>query len=339
MLSLIITAAIFITPSHTFNHPFSSFSRSSIIQNTCDDHKVLSRTTVRGKFDCGAACGQDADCQRYLYCANNARCMLYLDGTDCIMNGDSTGCYCYSKAFGYTGTSITCPLGYYGNNCEFLYKDCHEAWENGVNIDGKFALMTIQPNASSKPFEVTCLLEYDGGSTVILFRTSICKHENFNRTMAEYEHGFGSVPLNRWIGLTKLRAIINYRTPDFEFRLHVLLFNTAWLPCSSFYLGFEVDNKLSKYSLDIAYKGDIPCGDSLTDLVGNPFSTYDSDHTGSNKCAQRFGGGWWFGNTPNCTKSFLTGTMDGSRVDNFWLDNLSGECLKKSVVFLMPYPN
>ncbi|KAK6168041.1 hypothetical protein SNE40_021946 [Patella caerulea] len=335
LIQLLLTGTL-ITKSTSSTDTYSMFKKSNILQNPTDDDRDLRTTTGRGKYDCSAACGLDTDCRRFLYCSNSARCTLYRDGTDCIKKGDSAGCYCYKKTIGYKSGTVTCPLGYYGETCQNIFADCQEAYDSGLTIYGEQAAMTIQPSTSPNPFEVMCTIYSGGGKTAMLVRNSEWQYENFNRTWAEYEHGFGNVRLNHWVGLKNILAFSKNRPYQrIEFHVH----KSDWSLCVTEYNYFRLGEQSDNYYFRVSYAGNAHCGflDQAMVDQNNQFSTYDADYTGSNRCGQRFGGGWWFDDTLNCTTSFLTGTMDGSGVDNFWLDILAGEVLKKSTMFLQPF--
>ncbi|ESP04210.1 hypothetical protein LOTGIDRAFT_59037, partial [Lottia gigantea] len=116
----------------------------------------------------------------------------------------------------------------------------------------------------------------------------------FNRTLAEYETGFGAVYLNRWIGFNHILAILN--NPHSSFTLKVQLLDINWVNCENRYTNFEIGDKTTNYVLSLN-ADTANCGESITgtpNLNGRPFSTYDVDFTGVHECALNYGGGWWF---------------------------------------------
>ncbi|KAK6174258.1 hypothetical protein SNE40_017570 [Patella caerulea] len=280
-------------------------------------------------MDCATACTENADCKRYLYCSSNSSCNLYQDGRDCVMSGDTTGCSCYTQNIRCEDADCTCPLGKYGGDCQDIISDCIEGFHKGLRSTND-VLTTIKPLASPDSFEVLCTFD-DGGWTGILGRNKDSLHENFNRTLEEYEEGFGNIAFNKWLGLKQILHLLD--NPSSTYSLRVVLVQPNSSTCVSQYTNFVVGNKSTSYRLYISgYTGVGICGDSLTgtiNLNNNPFSTYDVDYTGNLECAQRFGGGWWYGSHVDCTSSLLTGSMNGSRTDNFWNESLSGSALNQ----------
>ncbi|KAK6169645.1 hypothetical protein SNE40_020648 [Patella caerulea] len=103
-------------------HPFSGFSETSIITDKCLTKSLLS-TTTRSRIDCGASCSADPECRRYVFCSSDSTCKLYQQGTDCIVDGYSSSCTCYRKNIGRNvNATITCPMGYYGDDCQTVVK-------------------------------------------------------------------------------------------------------------------------------------------------------------------------------------------------------------------------
>ncbi|KAK6169635.1 hypothetical protein SNE40_020638 [Patella caerulea] len=317
-------------------YPSADYSETRIISETCEEDFLLSNTT-RSKLDCGNTCGENPECRRFSFCSSDSTCKLYQHGTDCIMSGDSTSCTCYRKNTGQNGDgSTTCPVGYYGNNCQHVVEDCKDAFNKNIqsNFEHQDILTYIKPVIAEKPFEVMCELRFDGGMK-LLNRKYWCSDVNFNRSMTEYEQGFGNIVGNYWIGFNSLITVMY--SGSAVYTLQVMLFKADWSPCMIYYGGFQI-NSSSGYSFTssfITHNSDVDnCGDSMTgsmNLAGNPFSTYDVDHTGTNKCASRLGGGWWFEDSHNCTRSFLTGLPSNM----FWLDDLEEEVLSTAWINLL----
>ncbi|XP_050389865.2 angiopoietin-related protein 7 [Patella vulgata] len=318
------------------SHRFASYSKSDVVINTCDPSTFLETIFVSRKMDCAQACTENISCKRYFYCKLDSSCRLYQDGKDCAMSGDTTGCSCYIKNIGCENSGCTCPLGYYGDRCQDTITDCTEGFQKGLNSTND-VLTNIKPVTSPNSFEVLCTF-VDGGWTGILNRNKYCSSENFNRTLAEYEEGFGNVASNKWLGLQNVLYLLD--NPNSTYTLGVHLYKSNASMCISNYYNFTIGNKSTSYKLDIGGYTDveIPCGDSLTGFINlnnNPFSTYDADDTGDLECPKRFGGGWWYGSHFGCTSGFLTGTMDGSGIDNYWNENMSDVSLTQIYLKLL----
>ncbi|KAK6169546.1 hypothetical protein SNE40_020581 [Patella caerulea] len=308
----------------------SLFSKTAIIINTCARDYLLQEIKVEHRLRCSMACSQDADCRRYLYCKSDLSCKTYLDGTDCVLSDNSGKCSCYRKKIGCYKGKCTCPLGYYGNNCQNIIKDCREGFHRNITL-GNTKKVYIQPG--STPFEIICNFALNGNMQ-ILRRDVTCLHENFNRTMDEYKTGFGNVSRNMWIGLERLKEILSL--PSSEFRLVLSALRSDKSKCRSHFTEFQLGNVSTGYSFGYLNMEDDPkvirCGNPFGEPFKNRFSTYDQDNTGSNGCATRFGGGWWFDTSVNCTNGFLTGSMDGSGVGSFLPDDLPDQQYKNFIV-------
>ncbi|XP_038122498.1 fibrinogen C domain-containing protein 1-like [Culex quinquefasciatus] len=69
-----------------------------------------------------------------------------------------------------------------------------------------------------EPFEVYCEQEYEDGGWVVIqnrFDGSV----NFERNWAEYEHGFGDMSGEHWLGLRAIHEL----TYSKQYKLHILL--------------------------------------------------------------------------------------------------------------------
>ncbi|KAK6187205.1 hypothetical protein SNE40_005283 [Patella caerulea] len=217
-----------------------------------------------------------------------------------------------------------------------LFSDCHDgAVRQNIIFPPYRVLVNIKPTTASKPFEVRCFIRQFGW-TDVMERNRDCLFENFNRSFVEYEEGFGSVPANRFIGLKNVRHLLNNSGTKTTLDIHLVQNNIT--ECNLYYDKFQLLGPSYAMYLDGFISGtSLNCYNSLlgnADLNGTNFSTYDFDFTGSNQCATRMGGGWWFANNVECTRGFLTGTMDGSGTDNFWKDNFGEATLKLIAVDL-----
>ncbi|KAK6173958.1 hypothetical protein SNE40_017324 [Patella caerulea] len=319
----------------------TSYRKTSVtfIAKVCVDDSLLTRTTSN-RIQCGLLCSGHSGCRRFLFCPVSLVCTLYSDGTDCPVEQDTTSCSCYMKTVGYDGSNYTCPFGFYGNRCQQVVSDCADGVSRGVftNAEGKNTLVYIKPATSPDPFEVYCETQ-EPGSIIILNRNVDCSSESFNRSLVDYELGFGIVRENSWIGFTGLLAVLT-SSPDNKFALRVeISYNGG--ECMTEYEGFNIGNKETGYKLIIEsytpVTGFNPCGDSLMDdlaVVGYSFTTYDVDYTDTHLCGQKIGAGWWFASHPNCARSYLTGSMDGTSSGALWADDLEGYILNRIVVTL-----
>ncbi|CAL4096092.1 unnamed protein product, partial [Meganyctiphanes norvegica] len=149
--------------------------------------------------------------------------------------------------------------------------------------------------------------------TIIQRRQDVQPRENFYRSWADYVQGFGELKEEFWLGLDH----INKMTSDTRNELYIELedweANTRWAKYSHFEVGPAEEN----YRLTVTgYSGD--AGDALiyqhltwcsyiTSVHnGQPFSTYDQDNDAwSSNCAEKYKGGWWYGDCHNANLNGL----------------------------------
>ena len=141
-------------------------------------------------------------------------------------------------------------------------------------------------------FPVRCNLFNDrfGGSILIQKRRTDTKME-FSRNWTDYKTGFGNMKLSFWIGLDKLHTLA---APGRGAILIVTIKETRNKMINANYSIFEVAGEADNYRLTIdGYEGEAG-DDSLSDLNGMSFSTYDNpNNTGFQNCEKRLGG-WWY---------------------------------------------
>ncbi|ESO87051.1 hypothetical protein LOTGIDRAFT_58303, partial [Lottia gigantea] len=137
---------------------------------------------------------------------------------------------------------------------------------------------------------------------------------DFNRTWDEYVHGFGNKHGEYWLGLQNIYDILQ-TSENFELSIMVTTVPN-WF--QGYYRGFSLSNFTDnfKYHSDV-FKGNsvYPLGDSLTNgsysIEGRPFSTYDRDYS-NNNCPDRFKGGWWYLDAPECSRANPNGRRNDS---------------------------
>ncbi|XP_055612125.1 fibrinogen C domain-containing protein 1-like [Uranotaenia lowii] len=147
---------------------------------------------------------------------------------------------------------------------------------------------------------VYCDQQYDrGGWTVIQNRRD--GNVKFFRGWDEYVRGFGDLRGEYWLGLEKIHQLTYSRT----YQLAIVMEDASGAKAVARYSNFTVagaDNLYRLMSIG-AYSGD--AGDSLSEHLNFPFSTYDKDNDGYfGNCASMFVGGWWYA---ACHKSNLNG--------------------------------
>ncbi|KAK6169644.1 hypothetical protein SNE40_020647 [Patella caerulea] len=120
MIQLLYLFTVSTTAGVVQGHSSSDYSETKIVSDICSEGFLVT-TTAHSHVDCGRSCGENPECRRFAFCPSDSTCKLYQHGTDCILSGDSTGCTCYRKNIGRNGdNSTTCPMGYYGTNCQHV---------------------------------------------------------------------------------------------------------------------------------------------------------------------------------------------------------------------------
>ena len=166
-------------------------------------------------------------------------------------------------------------------------------------------------------FQARCdMTAEDGrGWTVIQARDlSVDNGGDFNRSMQEYREMFGILTGNFWLGLRRIREII--QDGGGEQALRIALQDDAGEWHTAIYGSFELDtedrnfaiSKLSKFRRE-----QNSLEDALLPHWRHRFCTYDSCEVGKLfgiNCAQLFGGGWWY---YSCRGVSLNGMANDSR--------------------------
>ncbi|XP_056606245.1 angiopoietin-related protein 3 [Triplophysa dalaica] len=182
--------------------------------------------------------------------------------------------------FGYltmNSTNGTIDINDYPVGCSNVFKSGHR----------KSGIYPIKPN-QSEPFNVYCEMSSDGASTVIQRRED--GSVDFDQSWGKYEHGFGKLENEFWLGLQKIYSIAQHG----EYILHIEL--EDWKEEKRFIeYTFTLGGPATDYTLHLApLSGDLP--DAMSNHTGMKFSTKDRDndkHDESN-CARNYTGGWWF---------------------------------------------
>ena len=142
--------------------------------------------------------------------------------------------------------------------------------------------------------------------------------DEFNRTWAEYEVGFGSCSSNYWLGLEAIAALTAGKDQELRIELE------DWTGEKRFahYENFSVSRASDFYRLSVGGFLGGDAGDSLVNVGlnyihnGMRFSISDNDNdlTSSN-CASTYPGGWWFN---ACSYSNLNGLYRDKATGNPW---------------------
>ena len=122
-----------------------------------------------------------------------------------------------------------------------------------------------------------------------MFQRRINGTVDFYRNWIDYEHGFGDVSGEFWLGLRKIHRL----TASAELRVDVADFNGNMRFAK--YSTFDIGDDQSKFRLTVSgYSG--TAGDSLSYHNSQAFSTKDQDNDGysGGSCAQAHTGAWWY---------------------------------------------
>ena len=181
--------------------------------------------------------------------------------------------------------------------------NCKEIYDAGQTTSG---LYRINPAGIEGEFTVFCDMSLrDGGWTVIERR--IDDEESFDKNWNAYKNGFGKFNGNFWLGLQKIKDIVDYDSATYELYIGMESFHPTDTVSYSLYNSFGLGTEAEKYSLSIgSLDGVSTAGNSLEIHDGEKFSTPDQDNDSnlSNNCALDFSAGWWYN---NCHDSHLTG--------------------------------
>ncbi|XP_020717291.1 fibrinogen C domain-containing protein 1 isoform X2 [Ceratitis capitata] len=147
------------------------------------------------------------------------------------------------------------------------------------------------PEYLPRPFAVYCLQDPDGGEPWTIIQRRLNDRTNFYRGWNEYEHGFGNLFYNHFLGLDKIHALTQSQSNELWVQLESFSNETSYAK----YETFAIDGASGKYALSVLGKYIGTAGDSLRFQWGQKFSTKDSDNDVSPEhCAQQHRGAWWY---------------------------------------------
>ena len=152
---------------------------------------------------------------------------------------------------------------------------------------------------SVQGYKAVCDMISSGGGWMVIQRRNLSSGErarSFMKNWTMYEHGFGNVDGDFWLGLEALHKFTSIGSTEL---LIDLVANKS--RASARYDHFSVANSSSHYTLIVSgFSGSIP--DYLSLHSGSPFSVVNED-AGNNisrwlNCDAILQGGWWF--APQC---------------------------------------
>lgn len=165
----------------------------------------------------------------------------------------------------------------------------HEPISSSCNGKQSKIYEIIVPGSS--PFNVSCdSTLVDSGWTVIQRRQD--GSEKFDRTMKDYQSGFGELSGEFFMGLKKIHLLTKYTRHELYIYLKNFNDEVRYARYSHFLIGGEEDNfKLKSLGM---YAGN--AGNAMVHHLNMQFSTPDVDHDNwrTGNCAEWLHCGWWF---------------------------------------------
>ncbi|XP_071376879.1 tenascin-N isoform X3 [Centroberyx affinis] len=181
--------------------------------------------------------------------------------------------------------------------------DCVQIMKNGNKKSGIYTIYVN--NDRSKPVEVFCDMDTDGGGWLVLQRRNTGRLD-FMKRWRQYIAGFGNMTDEFWLGLNNIYELTNTPT-QYELRFDLGLGSER---VYAVYDNFKIAPVKQKFKLTIGtYSG--TAGDAMTYHQGRPWSTVDSDNDiALGNCALTHRGAWWY---KNCHLANLNGKWGDNR--------------------------
>uniref|UniRef100_A0A4W5JDB4 Tenascin N n=1 Tax=Hucho hucho TaxID=62062 RepID=A0A4W5JDB4_9TELE len=167
-------------------------------------------------------------------------------------------------------------------------------------------IYTIYINSDrTKPMEVYCDMDTDGGGWVVLQRRNNGQMD-FMKRWRPYMAGFGNMTDEFWLGLDNIYELTNTPT-QYELRVDL---GVGSEKAYAVYDNFKIAPAKQKFKLTIGkYRG--TAGDAMNYHQGRPFSTVDNDNDiALGNCALTHRGAWWY---KNCHLANLNGKFGDNR--------------------------
>lgn len=181
--------------------------------------------------------------------------------------------------------------------------DCTQIMKNGNMKSGIYTIYIS--NDQSRPIEVYCDMDTDGGGWLVLQRRNTGKLD-FMKRWKQYIAGFGNMTDEFWLGLEKIYDLTNTPT-QYEIRFDLGYGSER---AYAVYDNFKIAPVKQKFKLTIGkYRG--TAGDAMTYHQGRPWTTVDNDNDiALGNCALTHRGAWWY---KNCHLANLNGKWGDTR--------------------------
>uniref|UniRef100_A0A182YF72 Fibrinogen C-terminal domain-containing protein n=1 Tax=Anopheles stephensi TaxID=30069 RepID=A0A182YF72_ANOST len=171
--------------------------------------------------------------------------------------------------------------------------------ESLMNKDSGVYFVNLNPSANA-----SFAVYRDGsnnhgfGSNWTVFQRRFDGTVDFNRNWTEYRNGFGNLHREHWLGLEKLRKLLDTERHE----LLIVMKDFEGVTAFAKYDNFKIGTESEMYALKSlgTYSG--IAGDSFSTQLNHKFATADQDTAG--KCADTFQSGTWFS---SCYQSNLNG--------------------------------
>ena len=180
---------------------------------------------------------------------------------------------------GETDTSETAEFGTSWTDCSDI-ADTYPDMPSGIYL--------LRPD-NSTPFEAFCDMDDSGGGWVV-FQRRFNGSVDFYRDWDDYEHGFGDVEAEHWLGLAKLYRLTSHGRWILRVTLEDHHGHFEYIEYENFYIGSEE----TFYALHIGLNNGT-LNDSMKWNNKLAFSTKDRDNDLAGfSCAQLRQSAWWF---------------------------------------------
>lgn len=175
------------------------------------------------------------------------------------------------------------------------FKDCKEAFENGMAVDGIVDLLWDNGTTYKAP----CNNSIDGGGWTVVQRR-VDGTTSFERNWTDYVQGFGEPERNFWLGLEVINQLTKMEE-KVDLRIDLKRYNGQSeeeyiLKCKN----FKIRGEKESYRIKIHQ-----CSPNNGAALINNARFYTSDQDSSNSCASTYKGGWW-----HCNKSCSEGNLN-----------------------------
>ncbi|XP_063915109.1 microfibril-associated glycoprotein 4-like [Zophobas morio] len=166
-------------------------------------------------------------------------------------------------------------------------ENCQQVKAQGHNVSGIFL---VKPKYASDPFLVSCdMTTRDGGWTVFLnrFDGSVDFYVNWD----SYQHGFGNLAGEFWLGLEKIYQLCGYQVNE----LLVEVAGSDNKAAFAHYNQFGIGSSLEGYHLKTVNGFSGSASNPLVYHAGAKFTTKDRDQDSLPKAnaAVTYKGAWW----------------------------------------------